>query len=303
MPLNVPDHLPAIDVLRDENIFVMTESRAIAQDIRPLKILILNLMPIKITTEAHLLRVLSNSPLQVKISFLNISTHQSKNTPKDHLDTFYYNFDQIQKNRYDGLIITGAPVEHLAFEEVDYWEEIKQIMDWAKTNVTSTFNICWAAQAGLYYHYGIKKYPAGKKVFGIYDHNILDNKIPLVRGFDDHFLAPHSRNTFVKREDILQNKDLIMLSESDEAGVYLVVSRDGKQVFVTGHSEYDANTLKSEYDRDIGKGIDIDLPKNYFPDNDPTKKPPTTWRSHANLLFSNWLNYYVYQETPYNIES
>jgi homoserine O-succinyltransferase/O-acetyltransferase len=302
MPLNVPDNLPAIDVLKEENIFVMTESRAIHQDIRPLKIAILNLMPVKVTTEIHLLRMLSNSPLQAEISLLDIKNHVSKNTSQLHLETFYLNFDQIKNQKFDGLIITGAPVEHLEFEDVTYWDEIQEIMDWAKKHVTSTFYICWAAQAGLYHHYGIQKHPVDKKIFGVFQHQVNNSKIPLVRGFDDEFMAPHSRHTDISREDILKVSELEIAAESPEAGVYIVVSRDGKQVFVTGHSEYDLGTLKQEYDRDVAKGLPIDVPKNYFPGDDPTKDPRGLWKGHASLLFSNWLNYYVYQQTPYVID-
>jgi len=302
MPLNVPDNLPAIDVLKEENIFIMTESRAIHQDIRPLKIAILNLMPVKVTTEIHLLRMLSNSPLQAEITLLDIKNHISKNTSQLHLETFYLNFDQIKNQKFDGLIITGAPVEHLEFEEVTYWDEIKEIMDWAKFHVTSTFYICWAAQAGLYHHYGIQKHPVDKKIFGVFQHHVNNSRIPLVRGFDDEFLAPHSRYTDISREDILKINALEIAAESPEAGVYMVVSRDGKQVFVTGHSEYDLFTLKQEYDRDIAKGLTIDVPKNYFPGDDPCLNPRALWKGHASLLFANWLNYYVYQQTPYVID-
>jgi len=302
MPLNVPDNLPAIDVLKEENIFIMTESRAIHQDIRPLKIAILNLMPVKVTTEIHLLRMLSNSPLQAEITLLDIKNHISKNTSQLHLETFYLNFDQIKNQKFDGLIITGAPVEHLEFEEVTYWDEIKEIMDWAKFHVTSTFYICWAAQAGLYHHYGIQKHPVDKKIFGVFQHHVNNSRIPLVRGFDDEFLAPHSRYTDISREDILKINALEIAAESPEAGVYMVVSRDGKQVFVTGHSEYDLFTLKQEYDRDIAKGLTIDVPKNYFPGDDPSLNPRALWKGHASLLFANWLNYYVYQQTPYVID-
>lgn len=302
MPLNVPDNLPAIEVLREENIFVMTETRAVHQDIRPLKIVILNLMPVKITTEAHLLRMLSNSPLQVEISFLNIENHISKNTPAEHLEAFYQNFNKIKGQNFDGMIITGAPVELLNFEQVDYWEELKTIMSWAQHHVTSTFYICWAAQAGLYYHYGINKYETPKKVFGVFPHSVNNTKIPLVRGFDDEFLAPHSRHTDVRREDILKISDLEIVAESPEAGIYIVMSKDGKQIFVTGHSEYDSYTLKQEYDRDIAKGMKMDVPKNYFQDDDPARPPRALWKGHASLLFSNWLNYYVYQATPYHLE-
>ena len=302
MPLNVPDNLPAIDVLKEENIFVMTESQASHQDIRPLKIVILNLMPVKTATEAHLLRMLSNSPLQVEITFLNIKNHISKNTSKEHLEAFYVNFESISSQKFDGMIITGAPVEHLDFEEVTYWDELKEIMEWGKHHVTSTFYICWAAQAGLYYHYGVPKYPVPHKVFGIFNHFVNNTKVPLVRGFDDEFMAPHSRNTDIKRKDIIGIDGIEILSESEEAGVYIVVSNDHKQIFVTGHSEYDAYTLKQEYDRDVAKGLSIDIPKNYFQNDDPSMPPRTTWRSHANLLFSNWLNYYVYQKTPFSLD-
>jgi homoserine O-succinyltransferase/O-acetyltransferase len=302
MPLNVPDNLPAIDILKEENIFVITETHAIHQDIRPLRLVILNLMPVKITTETHLLRILSNSPLQVEITLLNIENHVSKNTSPEHLKTFYLNFNKIKDQKFDGMIVTGAPVELLDFEQVDYWDELKAIMEWGKHHVTSTFYICWAAQAGLYYHYGVPKYPIDKKMFGIFKHTINNPKIPLVRGFDDEYLAPHSRHTNIRKEDIVKVNELEIISESDEAGVYIVVSKDGRQVFVTGHSEYDAYTLKQEYDRDVAKGLPIEVPKNYFPDNDPSKPPRTLWKSHASLLFSNWLNYYVYQQTPYLIE-
>ncbi|HEY4787695.1 MAG TPA: homoserine O-succinyltransferase [Bacteroidales bacterium] len=302
MPLNVPDNLPAIDVLKEENIFVMTETRAIHQDIRPLKLVILNLMPVKITTETHLLRILSNSPLQVEITLLNIENHISKNTPIEHLRAFYLSFSKIKDQKYDGMIITGAPVELLNFEEVDYWNDLKTIMEWSKSHVTSTLYICWAAQAGLYYHYGVPKYPADQKIFGIFKHTVNNPLIPLVRGFDEEFLAPHSRHTDVHKEDILRIKDLEIVSESEEAGIYIVASKDGRQIFVTGHSEYDACTLKNEYERDVAKGLTIEIPKNYFPDDDPTKPPKTMWKGHASLLFTNWLNYYVYQQTPYLLE-
>ena len=302
MPLNVPDNLPAIDILREENIFVMPETIAMHQDIRPLKIVILNLMPVKITTEIHLLRILSNSPLQAEVSFLNIKNHQSKNTPKAHLEAFYLTLDQIRNKSFDGMIITGAPVEMLEFEKVDYWDEMKEIMEWSKHHVTSTFYICWAAQAGLYYHYGVPKYPVDQKVFGVFPHNVFNPNIPLVRGFDDIFLAPHSRHTTIKKEDILKHDNLVLVSESEQAGVYIVMSKDGKQIFVTGHSEYELTTLQQEYERDIAKGLPINIPQNYFPGNDPSKSPMALWKSHASLLFSNWLNYYVYQETPYLLD-
>ena len=302
MPVNIPDHLPALDVLREENIFVMTESRAIHQDIRPLRLLILNLMPVKITTETHLLRMLSNTPLQVEITLLNMWSHTSKNTPIEHLTTFYKTFDEVKHKRFDGLIITGAPVELLPFEEVDYWGELCEIMDWAERRVTSTFFICWAAQAGLYYHYGIPKYELPQKMFGVFTHTLNNPKAPIVRSFDDEFLAPHSRHTEIRREDILRVPRLEIVSESAIAGVYLVRDADKRRIFVTGHSEYDAGTLKAEYERDLAKGMDIQLPYHYFPDDDPLQTPLMRWKSHAGLLFSNWLNYYVYQETPYDID-
>lgn len=301
MPLNIPDKLPAIDILREENIFVMQETKALHQDIRPMQIAILNLMPLKITTETHLLRLLSNTPLQVEIVLLHTRDHVSKNTPREHLEAFYTTFDQISERKFDGMIITGAPIEHLDFEEVDYWDEITEIMEWTKKNVTSTLYICWAAQAGLYYLHDIPKYPLEKKMFGVFSHKVNNRKIPIVRGFDDDFLAPHSRYTEVKREDILQRKELEILSESDEAGVYIVAGREGRQFFITGHSEYDPYTLRDEYFRDLNKGLDIQIPRNYFEDDDPKKEPIVRWKSHANLLFSNWLNYYVYQMTPYDI--
>ncbi|MDW7695545.1 homoserine O-succinyltransferase [Flammeovirgaceae bacterium SG7u.111] len=302
MPLNIPDNLPAVEQLEKENIFVMKETRAIHQDIRPMRIAVLNLMPIKTTTETHLLRLLSNSPLQVEITLLNTKSHKSKNTSKKHLESFYKTFDEVHDKRFDGMIITGAPIEHLRFEEVNYWEEVTGIMDFAKKNVTSTLYICWGAQAGLYHHYGIQKYPLEQKMFGVFEHNLTERRIPLVRGFDDAFFAPHSRHTEIRKSDIKKVKELVLVSESKEAGVYMVASKDGRQVFVTGHSEYDPLTLKQEYDRDVKKGLDIEKPKNYFPNDDPTKHPKISWRSHANLLFSNWLNYYVYQQTPYLLQ-
>ncbi|MFC4767802.1 homoserine O-acetyltransferase MetA [Effusibacillus consociatus] len=298
MPIKIPDHLPAREVLERENIFVMQEDRAIHQDIRPLKILILNLMPNKEVTEVQLLRLLGNTPLQLDISLLRMLSHESKNTSESHLTSFYKTFDEIKHLNYDGMIITGAPVEHLEFEEVTYWEELKEIMEWTRTHVTSTLHICWAAQAGLFYHYGVPKYPVEKKVFGIFSHRV-NCSIPLVRGFDDLFWAPHSRHTEVKPEDIRKVEELEIISESDEAGVYIVVSKDGRQIFVTGHSEYDRYTLQEEYQRDLGRGLEIELPKHYFPSDDPDTPPVYNWRSHAHLLFSNFLNYYVYQVTPY----
>lgn len=300
MPIKIPDQLPAAKVLNRENIFVMHETRAIHQDIRPLNIVILNLMPNKIATETQLLRVLGNTPLQIDVHLIHPKTHQSKNTPAEHLRTFYRTFDEIQDQKYDGMIITGAPLEHLSFEEVNYWRELTQIMDWTVENVTSTLHICWGAQAAFYHHYGIQKIPVEKKVFGVFPHRVVKPNVKLLRGFDDLFYAPHSRYTDVAKEEIEQIDDLEILSKSDDVGIYIVARKDGRQIFVTGHSEYDACTLRDEYLRDRKKGIPIDLPVNYFPDNDPEKMPIQTWRSHGYLLFSNWLNYYVYQETPYD---
>lgn len=299
MPLNIPDNLPAAQVLIEENIFIMTKSRAISQDIRPLKIGILNLMPKKMITEIQLLRLLGNTPLQIDITLLHSQTYESKNVSSEYLNKFYKVFADIKDEKFDGFIITGAPVEKMDFEEVAYWNELKDIMDWTKTNVTSTFHICWGAQAALYHHYNIPKYQLSEKMFGIFKHTLNHKEPKLIRGFDDIFYVPHSRHTEVRREDIEKIKDLEIISESEESGVYMVISKDGKQVFITGHSEYDANTLKMEYDRDINEGKKIDIPINYFPDDDPTKEPLMRWRGHSNLLFSNWLNYYVYQETPY----
>jgi homoserine O-succinyltransferase len=302
MPLNIPDKLPAVEVLEKENIFVMKETTAIHQDIRPLKVVILNLMPLKIATETHILRLLSNTPLQVEITLLHTENHVSKNTPAEHLESFYKKFSQIKKYKYDGLIITGAPVELLEFEEVDYWEELKEIMDWSTTNVTSTLFICWGAQAGLFHFYNIPKYNLSGKMFGVFNHKINNILTPLIRGFDEEFQAPHSRHTEIRREDILKIDDLEIISESDEAGVFIVISKNAKQIFVTGHAEYDPATLKEEYERDLKKGLKITIPKYYFPDNNPNNIPKVLWKSHANLLFSNWLNYYVYQRTPFNLE-
>ncbi|TYQ16004.1 UNVERIFIED_CONTAM: homoserine O-succinyltransferase [Acetivibrio alkalicellulosi] len=303
MPIKIPDNLPAFDVLNNENIFVMSEDRAFHQDIRPLKIVILNLMPTKIVTETQLLRQLGNSPLQVDIVLLQPKTHTSKNTPEEHLTTFYQTFDDIKDKKFDGMVITGAPVEHLEFEDVTYWEELKTIMEWKKHSVTSTFHICWGAQAALYYHYGIKKCTLEEKMFGIYKHTVTKKNIKLTRGFDDVFYAPHSRHTGIRREDIEKVRELEILSESEEAGVYVVATKDGRKVFVTGHSEYDPLTLKLEYERDIKKGLNIKVPKNYFPDDNPDNDPIVRWRGHSNLLFTNWLNYYVYQETPYDVNN
>ena len=299
MPIRTQSDLPAKEILENENIFVMDEFRAINQELRPLQIVILNLMPIKQDTELQLLRALSNTPLQIDITFLNMKSHISQNTSANHLNRFYESFDDIRWKKYDGLIITGAPVEHMEYEEVDYWQELCEVMEWSKTNVTSTFHICWGAQAGLYYHYGLQKHILPQKVFGIFEHKVMNRKIPIVRGFDDYFMAPHSRHTEVRSEDIHACKDLTVLAESDEVGVYLVMAGEGKQFFVMGHSEYDRLTLQEEYFRDLKKGMDIQIPKNYFPDDDPTKKPHLQWRSHSNNLYSNWLNYYVYQITPY----
>ncbi len=303
MPIKIPDKLPATKQLRNENIFVMSEKKAMHQDIRPLKIVIVNLMPTKITTETQLLRLLSNSPLQVEIDFLQMNTHESKNTPHEHLSAFYTTFDEIKDSKYDGMIITGAPVENLEFEEVDYWEELVRIMDWSTTHVTSTLHICWAAFAGLYYHYGVPKYPLAEKCSGVFKHRVNRKTAKLVRGFDNEFYAPHSRLQEVRREDIKKVRELEILAESKEAGAYIVFTKGGRRIFVTGHSEYDANTLRDEYFRDLEKGKNPAVPKHYFPHDDPFKKPVVRWRSHANLLFSNWLNYFVYQITPYDIES
>lgn len=301
MPIRIPDLLPARQILESENVFVMSETRALQQDIRPLKILILNLMPTKITTETQLLRCLSNSPLQVDVEFLRTLTHDSKNTSSEHLSTFYKNFNDVKNQKYDGMIITGAPVEQMQFEQVDYWEELVEIMDWSKTNVTNTFHICWGAQAGLYYHYGINKHPLCQKMFGIYKHNVINPQEPLMRGFDDYFFAPHSRHTAVRSEDIRGNEELRLLAESPDAGAYIIISADRRQIFVTGHSEYDRDTLKGEYVRDLGRGLDIQQPVNYFPNGDASAIPNVVWRAHAHLLYTNWLNYYVYQATPYNL--
>ncbi len=302
MPLNLPDKLPAIELLKEENIFVIDTSRPIHQDIRPLRIVVLNLMPIKITTETDLIRLLSNTPLQVEISFMKIKSHTPKNTPVEHMQAFYTDFEAMRQQKYDGMIITGAPVEHMDFEKVDYWKEITEIFDWARTHVTSTFYICWAAQAGLYYHYGVPKYSLAEKKFGIFEHTVTDALNPIFRGFDSCFYVPHSRHTEVRREDILRVPELTLLSESEEAGVYMVTARGGREFFVTGHSEYSPLTLDGEYRRDKAKGLPIDPPRNYYKDNNPDLEPIVRWRAHANLLFSNWLNYFVYQETPYNIE-
>ncbi len=300
MPIRTQSDLPAKEILEKENIFVMDENRAMHQDIRPISIAILNLMPLKEDTELQLLRSLSNTPLQVDITFLTVTSHESKNTSMSHLNKFYQTFDDVKEKRFDGLIITGAPVEKMEFEEVDYWEEVCTIMDWSKTHVTSTMHLCWGAQAGLYYHYGIKKHILDHKVFGIFDHRVMNRKVPLVRGFDDHFMAPHSRNTENRTEDIRAIKELTILAESEEAGVFLAIADEGRKIFVMGHPEYDRMTLDKEYKRDLEKGIEISLPKNYYPDDDASQKPNLQWRSHGNALYSNWLNYYVYQTTPYD---
>lgn len=300
MPIKVADGLPAIVTLEKENIFVMPERVAAHQDIRPLKILILNLMPTKITTETQMLRLLSNTPLQMEIELLQAATHNSKNTSSEYLLEFYRTFQEIKSNRYDGMVITGAPIELMPFEQVDYWPELCEIFEWSKTHVYSTFHICWAAQAGLYYHYGVPKYELDEKMFGIFSHKNLVPTHPLMRGFDDIFWAPHSRHTEVHKEDIDKVDDIEILSSSDEAGVYIVAEKNGRQFFVTGHSEYDRDTLAKEYFRDVKKDLDINMPRHYFPDDDPTKTPPLKWRSHANLLYTNWLNYFVYQKTPFD---
>lgn len=302
MPIKIPADLPATETLHKENIFVMTESRALTQDIRPLKILLLNLMPTKIATETQLARLLGNSPLQVDMEFLQTASHTPKNTSAEHMISFYKHFEDVKDNKYDGLIITGAPVEQMPFEEVEYWDELCRIMEWSKTNVTSTFHICWGAQAGLYYHYGIQKYPLDKKLFGVFLHKAEYKRSMLLRGFDDEFWVPQSRHTTVLREDIEKHPELKILASSEEAGVYAVATERGKQIFITGHSEYDADTLKNEYLRDKNAGLPIDVPKNYFPNDDDTKEPVVRWRSHANLIYSNWLNYFVYQITPFNID-
>lgn len=301
MPIKIPDNLPATEILTNENIFVMTETRAVHQDIRPLRIAVLNLMPTKITTETQLLRLLGNTPLQVEVELLHADSHRSKNTPEDHLAVFYKTFEEVKNRKFDGLIITGAPVEQMEFDKVDYWEELKDIMEWSKYNVTSTFYICWAAQAGLFYHYGVPKYDLPAKMFGVFNHRINRRNIKLLRGFDNEFYVPHSRYTEVRRVDIERVEELEILAESDESGVYIVADKSRRTFFVTGHSEYDPLTLKGEYDRDVKKGLDIVVPKNYYPNDNPENEPVVKWRGHANLLFSNWLNYYVYQETPFNL--
>jgi homoserine O-succinyltransferase len=303
MPVKIPDSLPARGVLESENIFVMDEHRAVHQDIRPLRIAILNLMPLKISTETQLLRLLGNSPLQVEITLLRVQSHESKNTPAEHLLQHYRSFDEIRDQSFDGFIITGAPVEQLPFEEVNYWKELTEIMDWARVHAFSTLYICWGAQAGLHHYYGVPKHALPAKMFGVFPHRVNVRFEQLVRGFDDVFYVPHSRHTETRREDVLAVPELVLVSESEEAGVYAVISADRRHVFVTGHSEYDPLTLQAEYVRDVQKGLPIAVPKNYFPDDDPKREPVVRWRGHANLLFSNWLNYYVYQQTPFDLRT
>ncbi len=302
MPIRIPDALPATEILEGENIFVMTEFRALHQDIRPLRVLILNLMPTKIATETQLMRKLSNTPLQIQVDLLRTKSHEATHVSAGHLETFYRTFEDIENEHYDGLIITGAPVELMEFEEVDYWEELCRIMDWSSTHVHSTLHICWGAQAGLYYHYGIQKYRLPKKASGVFEHRLLKPKSPLVRGFDDRFYAVHSRNTDVKIEDVKAVDDLEIVAVSDEVGLYIVKSVDSRRFFVFGHPEYDTDTLKLEYERDVKRGINPEIPTNYFPDDDPTRAPLNIWRSQAQLFYTNWLNYYVYQTTPYDLE-
>jgi homoserine O-succinyltransferase len=301
MPVRIPETLPARAILEQENIFVMGEERARHQDIRPLRVGILNLMPTKIVTETQILRLLGNSPLQVDVTLIHMASHHSKNVPEEHLINHYRSFAQVRRRKFDGLVITGAPVEHLAFEEVDYWPELCDIMDWAETNVFASMYICWAAQAALHHYYGVPKYPLPEKMFVVFPHRVLVRHHRLLRGFDDEFLAPHSRHTEIRRADVDRIPDLVVLAESDRAGLYILASRNGRKVFITGHSEYDPPTLKTEYDRDVSKGLPINIPSNYFPDDDPSRPPVVRWRSHAAMLFANWLNYHVYQSTPYDI--
>ena len=302
MPVKIPETLPARKILEGEGIFVMDEDRALHQDIRALQVAILNLMPTKIATETQLLRLLGNSPLQVEITLLRTDSHESKNTPQEHLLAHYLTFDDVRDRKFDGLIITGAPVEQMPFEHVDYWSELQAIMDWSETNVFSTFHICWGAQAGLYHRYGVPKYQLDHKMFGVFPHNVLSRSEKILRGFDDVFLAPHSRHTEIRVEDVERVPDLKLLAVSDEAGVYIVASRDGRNIYITGHSEYDPLTLKAEYDRDVAKGLPIHVPLNYYPNDDPAREPQVRWRGHANLLYTNWLNYHVYQETPFDVD-
>ena len=301
MPLRLPDKLPAIEFLKHENIFVLGDERANSQDIRPLRIVVLNLMPLKITTETDLIRLLSNSPLQLDIQFMKVKAHTSKNTPVEHMQAFYRDFEKMADEKFDGMIITGAPVEHLEYEQVNYWEEVSGIFDWARTHVTSTLYICWAAQAGLYHHYGVPKYALPEKMFGIFPQTPLCPSLPIFRGFDDVFYMPHSRHTELRREDILAVPELSLIAESPQSGVGMVMARGGREIFITGHSEYSPYTLDTEYKRDLGKGLPIKMPLNYYRNDDPSQPPLVTWRAHGNLLFQNWINYYVYQETPYDI--
>ena len=299
MPIKTQSDLPAKEILEKENIFVMDEKRASHQDIRPIKIAILNLMPLKEETELQLLRSLSNTPLQVEVTFVTVSSHESKNTSLSHLNKFYETFEDVKNRNFDGLIITGAPLEQMEYEEVDFWQEMCEIFEWSKTHATSTLHLCWGAQAGLYYHYGLKKYALPEKMFGVYSHTVMNRKVPLVRGFDDNFMAPHSRHTEVRAEDIRNVKELTILAESEEAGVFLAIADEGRRIFVMGHPEYDRMTLDKEYKRDKGKGLPINIPVNYYPNDEENAKPMLQWRSHGNILYSNWLNYYVYQSTPY----
>ena len=303
MPIQIPNDLPAAGTLQQENIFVMTEKRAVAQDIRPLEIVLLNLMPTKIVTETQLSRLLGNTPLQVHLELMHTSTHVSKNVSQEHLLNFYKSFDELKHRKFDGMVITGAPVENMAFEDVDYWSELCEIMEWSKTNVHSTIHICWGAQAGLYYHYGVPKHSLPEKLFGVFKHNVDYKRSILLRGFDDEFWAPHSRHTTILREDIEKIDGLKILASSEEAGVYALMNKKGRQIFITGHAEYDADTLATEYFRDKNQGLPIDVPKNYYPNDDDTKEPIVRWRGHGNLLFSNWLNYFVYQTTPFDIKN
>jgi homoserine O-succinyltransferase len=303
MPIKIPNDLPAAGILQQENIFVMTQTRAVEQDIRPLEIVLLNLMPTKVVTETQLSRLLGNTPLQVNLTLMHTTSHRAKNVSQEHLLSFYKSFDEIKDRKFDGMVITGAPVEKMEFEDVDYWPELCRIMEWSKTNVHSTLHICWGAQAGLYYHYGVPKYPLEQKVFGVFEHRADYKRSILMRGFDDVFWAPHSRHTTIRREDVEKIPELKILASSDEVGVYAIMNNRGKQIFITGHSEYDPLTLKTEYDRDKNLGLPIQVPKNYFPNDDDTCEPLVRWRGHANLLFSNWLNYFVYQTTPYDIMS
>ncbi len=303
MPVNIPHALPARRTLESENVFVMSESRAVHQDIRPLQIAIVNLMPTKIATETQLLRLLSNTPLQVRIALVRMDSHDARNTAREHLASFYTTFDRIRDQKFDGLVVTGAPVELLPFEEVDYWSELRQVMDWSATHAFSTLHVCWGAQAGLYHHYGIQKYPLPQKMFGVFPHRVLEPHSEILRGFDEVFPAPHSRHTEIRLDEVHRTRGLTVLAESDEAGVYLVASDDGRQVFVTGHPEYDRDTLKLEYDRDVARGLPIAVPRNYYPDDDPRRPPRMTWRSHAFLLYANWLNYCVYQRTPFDVQA